>query len=643
MINATQIAEELGLGGRTNTIMQAAFFKVSEVIPYDKAVSEMKKAIYKSYGRKGEEVVKMNYNAIDKGGEVHKVEIPVEWANIKIEKKADDRDIPDFIRDVMEPINKMKGDDLPVSAFIGREDGTFPAGTSAYEKRGIAVNSPEWQPKECIQCNQCSYVCPHAAIRPFLLTEEEAKNAPAGTQFLQGIPKTLGAYKFRIQLSVYDCTGCGNCADVCPSKNKALIMKPFETQLVEAERWTYMHEKVGYKDTVVDKFVNVKNSQFSQPLFEFSGACAGCGETPYIKAVTQLFGDRMIISNATGCSSIYGGSAPCTPYTVNKKGHGPAWANSLFEDNAEYGLGLSLGANKLRDRIALRMNDAVSKNTVTGETKAAFEEWLSVKDKAEPSRLASEKVIAACEKEKSEVAKEILSLKQYLVKKSHWIFGGDGWAYDIGFGGLDHVIASGEDVNILVLDTEVYSNTGGQASKSTPAGAVAKFAASGKKIRKKDLGQMAMSYGYVYVAQVAMGASNSQYLKAIKEAEAYPGPSLVICYSPCINHGLRDGMGKSQEQMDLAVKAGYWHLYRYNPMLEAEGKNPFTLDSKEPDWTKFQDFLGSEVRYTSLQKSFPKEAEVLFKAAEENAKWRYKAYQRLAAMVFAPQETVTQQ
>ena len=534
----------------------------------------------------------------------------------------------------MEPINAMKGDDLPVSAFLGREDGTFPAGTSAYEKRGIAVNSPEWQPKECIQCNQCSYVCPHAAIRPFLLSEEEAAKAPAGTQFLQGIPKSLGAYKFKIQLSVYDCTGCGNCADVCPSKNKALIMKPFESQLAEAERWTYMHEKVGYKDTVVDKFVNVKNSQFSQPLFEFSGACAGCGETPYIKAVTQLFGDRMIISNATGCSSIYGGSAPCTPYTVNKNGHGPAWANSLFEDNAEYGLGLSLGANKLRDRIALRMNEAVSKDSVTGETKVAFEEWLNVKNNAEASRGASEKVIAACEKDKSEVAKEILSLKQYLVKKSHWIFGGDGWAYDIGYGGLDHVLASGEDVNVLVVDTEVYSNTGGQASKSTPAGAVAKFAASGKKIRKKDLGMMAVSYGYVYVAQVSMGASNSQYLKAIKEAEAFPGPSLIIAYSPCINHGLRDGMGRTQEQMDRAVKSGYWHLYRYNPALETEGKNPFQLDSKEPDWSKFQEFLGSEVRYTSLQKSFPAESEILFKAAEENAKWRYKVYQRMAAMQF---------
>jgi pyruvate-ferredoxin/flavodoxin oxidoreductase len=630
VINATLIADELGLGNRTNTIMQAAFFKVSQVIPYDKAVSEMKKAIYKSYGRKGEEVVAMNNNAIDKGGEVHKIEIPAEWANLKIEKHPDNRNIPDFIRDVMEPINKMKGDDLPVSAFLGREDGTFPAGTSAYEKRGIAVFSPEWQPKECIQCNQCSYVCPHAAIRPFLLTEDEAKNAPEGTQFLQGIPKSLGAYKFRVQLSVYDCTGCGNCADICPSKNKALIMKPFETQLAEADRWTYMHEKVGYKDTVVDKFVNVKNSQFAQPLFEFSGACAGCGETPYIKAVTQLFGDRMMISNATGCSSIYGGSAPCTPYTINKNGHGPAWANSLFEDNAEYGLGLSLGANKLRDRIALRMNEAISANKVTGEIKASFEEWLSVKDKAEPSRIASEKVVAACEKDKSELAKEILSLKQYLIKKSQWIFGGDGWAYDIGYGGLDHVIASGEDVNILVLDTEVYSNTGGQASKSTPAGAVAKFAASGKKIRKKDLGMMAMSYGYVYVAQVAMGASNSQYLKALKEAEAYPGPSLIIAYSPCINHGLRDGMGKTQAQTKDAVTAGYWHMYRFNPLLEAEGKNPFTLDSKEPDWSKFQDFLASEVRYTSLQKAFPKEAVILFKAAEENAKWRYNTYKKLA-------------
>jgi pyruvate-ferredoxin/flavodoxin oxidoreductase len=636
IINATLIAEDLGLGNRTNTIMQAAFFKVANVIPYEQAESEMKKAIYKSYGKKGEEVVKMNNAAVDKGSNVEKVAIPSEWAKIIVKKTVDTRDIPEFIRDVMEPINMMKGDDLPVSAFIGREDGTFPSGTSSFEKRGIAVNVPEWQPDECIQCNQCSYVCPHASIRPFLLTDEEAANAPEGSKFIQGIPGVLKAYKFKIQVSVLDCTGCGNCADICPSKNKALIMKPLETQHDEILRWTYMHETVGYKDTIVDKFVNVKNSQFAQPLFEFSGACAGCGETPYIKPITQLFGDRMIVSNATGCSSIYGGSAPSTPYTHNKNGHGPAWANSLFEDNAEYGLGLSLGANKLRDRIALRMNEALSKGSINPDTKAAFEEWLNAKNIAQPSKVASAKVIEACGKDKSEVAKEVLSLKQYLVKKSHWIFGGDGWAYDIGFGGLDHVIASGEDINILVLDTEVYSNTGGQASKSTPAGAVAKFAASGKKIRKKDLGQMAMSYGYVYVAQVAMGASNSQYLKAIKEAEAYPGPSLIIAYSPCINHGLRDGMGKTQTQTKNAVTAGYWHLYRFNPLLEAEGKNPFTLDSKEPDWSKFQEFLGSEVRYTSLEKSFPKEAEILFKAAEENAKWRYKNYQRLAAMQYEP-------
>ena len=636
VINATSIAEELGLGNRTNTIMQAAFFKVANVIPYEKAVYEMKKYILKSYGKKGDDVVNLNYAAVDKGSEVTKIEIPAEWANLKITTEADSRNIPAFVRDIMEPMNRMKGDDLPVSAFKGREDGTFPAGLAAFEKRGIAVNVPEWQPDECIQCNQCSYVCPHASIRPFLLTEEEVANAPEGTKVIQGVGGPLKAYKFKIQLSVYDCTGCGNCAEVCPSKNKALIMKPFETQLAEAERWTYMHEKVGYKDTVADKFVNVKNSQFAQPLFEFSGACSGCGETPYIKAVTQLFCDRMMVANATGCSSIYGGSAPSTPYTVNKKGQGPALANSLFEDNAEYGLGLFTGTTKLRDRISLKMTESLANGSVTGETKTAFEEWLRDMNKGQASKVASDKVIAACSKDKSEVAKEVLSLKQYLVKKSQWIFCGDGWAYDIGYGGLDHVIASGEDVNILVLDTEVYSNTGGQASKSTPAGAVAKFAASGKKIRKKDLGQMAMSYGYVYVAQVAMGASNAQYLKAIREAEAFPGPSLIIAYSPCINHGLKHGMGNTQAETKSAVEAGYWHNYRFNPLLEAEGKNPFILDSKEPDWSKFQDFLKSEVRYTSLMQSFPKEAEVLFKAAEENAKWRYKTYQRLAAAIYEP-------
>jgi len=636
IINATAIAEEIGLGNRTNTIMQAAFFKLANIIPYEQAEKEMKKAIYKTYGRKGEDVVNMNYAAVDRGSQVEKVEIPAEWANIKVGTVEDKRDIPEFYRNVVDPIIGLKGDDVPVSAFKDREDGTFPAGISAYEKRGIAVNVPEWQPDQCIQCNQCSYVCPHAAIRPFLLTDEEAKNAPEGTTTIQGIPGVLKQYRFRIQVSVYDCTGCGNCADICPAKNKALIMKPLGTQLAEADRWTYMHEKVGYKDHLVDKFINIKNSQFAQPLFEFSGACAGCGETPYIKTITQLFGDRMVVSNATGCSSIYGASAPSTPYTTNRKGHGPAWANSLFEDNAEYGFGLMLGSNKMRERIALRMRE--SDGTVNAETKAAFVEWLAGMNNAEASKAASAKIIEACEKDKSEVAAEILSLRQYLVKKSHWVFGGDGWAYDIGYGGLDHVIASGEDINILVLDTEVYSNTGGQASKSTPAGAVAKFAASGKKIRKKDLGQMAMSYGYVYVAQVAMGANNNQYLKALKEAEAYPGPSLIIAYSPCINHGLRDGMGKTQAQEKEAVAAGYWHLYRYNPLLEKEGKNPFTLDSKEPDWSKFQDFLNSEVRYTSLIKAFPAEAEVLFKVAEENAKWRYNVYKRLAAMEFAKAE-----
>jgi pyruvate-ferredoxin/flavodoxin oxidoreductase len=635
IINATAIAEDLGLGNRTNTIMQAAFFKVANVIPYEKAVSEMKKAIYKSYGRKGEDVVNKNYAAVDKGGEVTKIEVPQEWATIQPVAKEVNNNVPEFISKVVEPINSLKGDDLPVSAFVGREDGTFPSGTSAYEKRGIAVTVPEWQADECIQCNQCAYVCPHAAIRPFLLSEEELANAPEGTKAIQGVGGPLKAYKFKIQLSVYDCTGCGNCADVCPSKNKALIMKPFETQLAEADRWTYMHEKVGYKDTVADKFVNVKNSQFSQPLFEFSGACAGCGETPYIKAITQLFGDRMIVANATGCSSIYGGSAPSMPYTSNQNGCGPAWANSLFEDNAEYGLGLSIGSNKLRERLALLMNQSLANGSVSADTKVAFEEWLNNKDNGEASKTASDKVIAACQKESFAAAKEILSLKQYLVKKSHWIFGGDGWAYDIGYGGLDHVIASGEDVNILVLDTEVYSNTGGQASKSTPVGAVAKFAASGKKVRKKDLGLMAMTYGYVYVAQIAMGSNNAQTLKAIREAEAYPGPSLIIAYSPCINHGLKEGMGKTQAQTKSAVEAGYWHTYRYNPQLEAEGKNPFVLDSKEPDWSKFQNFLKSEVRYTSLMQSFPQQAEELFKAAEANAKWRYQNYKRLSTQEFA--------
>ncbi len=633
IINATQIAEEIGLGNRTNSIMQSAFFKASSVIPYETAVKEMKKAVIKSYGMKGEEIVKMNHAAIDLGGDLTEVKIPKDWKDIKITAKKDDRNIPDFIKNVVEPINGQRGDSLPVSAFIDREDGTFPAGTSQYEKRGIAVHVPEWQPDNCIQCNQCSYVCPHSVIRPFLLTEEEVKNAPKGTKTIKGIGGTK-EYQYKLQISPLDCTGCGNCVDVCPAPNKALVMESLESQMAEDERWHYMHEKVGYKDWVLPKDKTVKNSQFAQPLFEFSGACAGCGETPHIKLITQLYGDRMMIANATGCSSIYGGSAPSMPYTVNKNGHGPSWANSLFEDNAEYGYGMALGVNEMRKKIANYMRTALD-GKYSSEIKDSFREWIDSMNHAENSRTASEKVIRLIEKEKDPLLQDIMKLKQYLVKKSVWIFGGDGWAYDIGYGGLDHVIATGEDVNILVMDTEVYSNTGGQASKSTPIGAIAKFAASGKRIRKKDLGMMAMSYGYVYVAQVALGASHNQYLKAVKEAEEYPGPSVIIAYSPCINHGLKAGMGKTMEQASFAVEAGYWQLYRYNPMLEKEGKNPFVLDSKEPQWDKFQDFIGSEVRYSSLSQAFPEVADELFRAAEENARWRYNSYRRLAEMDFS--------
>ncbi len=633
MINATQIAEGLGLGNRTNTIMQSAFFKTSLVIPYETALNEMKKAIIKSYGMKGEEIVKMNLDAIYKGGELIKIDVPKEWKKLKIEHKKDERNIPDFIKNVVEIINAQRGDSLPVSAFLDREDGSFPQGTSQFEKRGIAVNVPEWVHENCIQCNQCSYVCPHAVIRPFLLTQDELKNAPAGTKTIKGIGGTK-EYQYKLQISPLDCTGCGNCVDVCPAPNKALIMKSLESQMVEDERWYYMHEKVGYKDWVLPKDKTVKNTQFAQPLFEFSGACTGCGETPYIKLITQLYGDRMMIANATGCSSIYGGSAPSMPYTVNKKRHGPSWANSLFEDNAEYGYGMAIGVKEMRKKIANYMKAALP-GDYSNEIKEALNEWLAAMNNAEASRIASAKVIKLIENEKDSQLQNIMNLKQYLVKKSVWIFGGDGWAYDIGFGGLDHVIAAGEDVNILVMDTEIYSNTGGQASKSTPIGAIAKFAASGKRIRKKDLGMMAMSYGYVYVAQVALGANQSQYLKAIKEAEEYPGPSVIIAYSPCIAHGLKAGMGKTIEQTSLAVESGYWQMYRYNPLLEKEGQNPFVLDSKEPQWEKFQAFLASEVRYSSLAQGFPEVATELFQAAEENARWRYKAYRRLAEMDFS--------
>ncbi|WP_294593896.1 pyruvate:ferredoxin (flavodoxin) oxidoreductase [uncultured Rikenella sp.] len=636
IINATKIASELGLGSRTNTIMQSAFFKVSEVIPYDQAVEEMKKAIYKSYGKKGEDVVNKNYAAVDAGGKnVVKVEVPAEWASITVTAKAADPSRPEFISKIVDPINALAGDDLPVSAFTGREDGTWEAGTAAYEKRGIAAAIPAWKPENCIQCNQCAYVCPHAAIRPFLLTEAEAAAAPEGTPFIQG-NGALKEYKFKIQVSPLDCTGCGNCANVCPApKGKALVMEPMEALLpAEEPRWEYLHGKVGYKSTAVDKTQNVKNLQFTQPLFEFSGACAGCGETPYIKSITQLFGERMMVANATGCSSIYGGSAPSTPYCPDQvSGHGPAWANSLFEDNAEFGLGMHIGVEKMRDRLKQIMTDAIANCAdCSAELKAAMQAWIDGKDSSAASVEATNKLLPLVEACGCDYCRQIKELKQYLIKKSQWIFGGDGWAYDIGYGGLDHVLASGEDVNVLVIDTEVYSNTGGQSSKATPVGAVAKFASSGKRIRKKDLGAMVMTYGYVYVAQVAMGANHSQYFQALKEAEAFPGPSLIIAYAPCINHGNKNGMGVSQLTEKRAVECGYWHLWRFNPLLEQEGKNPFTLDSKEPDWSKFQEFIHQEVRYTSLLKAFPQEAQELFAASEENAKWRYNSYKRYAAM-----------
>lgn len=533
----------------------------------------------------------------------------------------------------MEPINSLKGDDLPVSVFIDREDGTFPAGTTAYEQRGIAVEVPEWIAGNCIQCNQCAYVCPHACIRPFLLNEEELKILPEATATLKAIPKTFDGLHFRIQISPLDCTGYGNCIEVCPAKTKALVFKPLNEKKNDIELWNLISRNVSYKDNIVAKDKSVKNSQFAQPLFEFSGACSGCGETPYIKLITQLYGDRMIIANATGCSSIFGGSAPSTSYTVNARGQGPAWANSLFEDNAEFGYGIALGVNKLRERISLRMQLLINAG-VSPEAKAACAEWIEAMDNAEKSQQAFKKVIALLQDENNQTAKEILSLKQYLVKKSVWIFGGDGWAYDIGYGSLDHVIATGDDINILVLDTEVYSNTGGQSSKATPIGAIAKFAAVGKRIRKKDLSMMAMSYGYVYVAQIAMGANQAQTLRAIREAENYKGPSLIIAYAPCIAHGIVAGMGTTQRESDLAVKSGYWINFRYNPLLDAEGKNPFELDAKEPDWSKFKDFVDGEIRYATLKKAYPKEASELFKAAEDNARWRYNAYKRMAEMKY---------
>ena len=630
IINATKIAAEIGLGNRTNTILQSAFFKITGIIPYEDAVKYMKEAIVKSYGKKGEDVVNKNFAAVERGGEYVEVTIPESWSGIsaKFETPGKNRLAPSFVKDVADIVNAQCGDSLPVSAFMEYADGTMPAGTSAFEKRGVAVNVPEWNPEKCIQCNTCSFVCPHAAIRPFLLTGEEAEAAPGTVKTAQG-KAVLKDYRFAISISVDDCTGCGNCVDVCLAKDKALSMVPYQSQVSEQANFDYLNSKVGYKQ-VVDKKSNLKNSQFAQPLFEYSGACAGCGETPYIKNITQLFGDHMMIANATGCSSIYGASFPASPYCTDANGHGPAWANSLFEDFCEFGLGMKLGSDRVRETVASLMTQGLSCSCCSDEIKALFQKWLDNRNDAAATREVADKLVPLMKECSCDICSKLLDLKSYIPARSQWIIGGDGASYDIGYGGLDHVIASGENVNILVLDTEVYSNTGGQSSKATPAGAIAKFAASGKKIRKKDLGMMAISYGYVYVAQVAMGASPAQYLNAIKEAEAYDGPSLVIAYAPCINHGLKAGMGLSQKEEKLAVECGYWHLYRYNPALEGTDKNPFSLDSKEPDWSKFQDFLKGEVRFSSLVKLFPDKAKELLELTEEFAKVRYSNYARLA-------------
>ena len=593
----------------------------------------LKEGIEKAYKKKGQNIVDMNCEAVDKGiTAIRKIEVPEEWADAE-DPKGKYVELPEFVEEILIPMNRQEGDDLPVSAFDGIEDGTFPSGTAAYEKRGVAVHLPEWQPDKCIQCNQCSFVCPHAAIRPMLLNDEEKANAPEGFVTVPAKGKGTEGLHYRMQLSALDCLGCGNCADICPAKEKALVMRDYADVVKESENWEYGIE-LPRKDENIDE-TTVKGSQFAKPYIEFSGACAGCGETPYIKLATQLFGDRMIIANATGCSSIWGASAPSMPYCKDENGRGPAWANSLFEDNAEYGYGMLMATKQMREKIEHNMK-ALLELDVDEKLKEAMEEWLEYKDDGKESRAKSDKVLAAIQemnttdKVVNMLCERIVELKDYLVKKSVWALGGDGWAYDIGYGGLDHVLASGENINILVFDTEVYSNTGGQASKSTPAAAIAKFAAAGKRIKKKDLGLMAMSYGYVYVAQVGMGADKNQLMKAMMEAERYDGPSLIIAYAPCINHGLKKGMGKSQANIKEAVEAGYWHLYRYNPELKAKGKNPFILDSKEPTGD-FRGFILDQIRYSSLAKEFPEVADRLFAMTEEDAKAKYHTYKELAS------------
>ena len=642
-INATQIALEIGLGNRTNTILQSAFFRITGVIPVDLAIEQMKKFIVKSYGKKGEDVVNKNYAAVDRGGEYTQLTVDPSWANLPDDEVVANND-PAFINEVVRPINAQDGDLLKVSAFEGIEDGTWHQGTAKYEKRGVAAFVPVWEADNCIQCNKCAYVCPHASIRPFVLDAAEQAAAPFSNS-LKATGKQFEGMQFRIQVDVLDCLGCGNCADVCPGNpkkgGKALKMAALETQLAEAPNWDFCAEKVTSKQHLVDIKANVKNSQFATPLFEFSGACSGCGETPYVKLITQLFGDREMVANATGCSSIYSGSVPSTPYTTNEKGQGPAWANSLIEDFCEFGLGMELANEKMRARLTNAMNAIIAGENAPAEVKEVLKTWVENQNDADKTKELAPQIIAIAEEGITHgcpLSAQIKELSHFLVKRSQWIIGGDGASYDIGYGGLDHVIASGKNVNILVLDTEVYSNTGGQSSKATPVGAIAKFAAAGKRVRKKDLGLMATTYGYVYVAQIAMGADQAQTLKAIREAEAYDGPSLIIAYSPCINHGLKKGMGKSQQEEADAVACGYWHLWRYNPALEEEGKNPFTLDSKEPDWSKFQDFLKGEVRFASLTKQFPAEAGELFQAAENNAKWRLNNYKRLAKQQWGVEE-----